>query len=37
VLKNEPYIARARQLDRDLETALINELDAARPSAEAAE
>ncbi len=37
VLKNEAYIARARQLDRDLETALINELDAARPNAEAAE
>ena len=37
VLKNDAYIARARQLDRDLETALINELDAARPHAEAAE
>jgi CPA2 family monovalent cation:H+ antiporter-2 len=28
---NEAYIARARQLDRDLETALIDELDQARP------
>ena len=37
VTKNEPYIARARQLDRDLETSLINELDAARPRTEAAE
>ena len=37
VLKNEAYIARARQLDRDLETSLINELDAARPNREAAE
>ena len=37
VTQNEPYIARARQLDRDLETSLINELDAARPRNEAAE
>ncbi len=37
VTKNEAYIARARQLDRDLETSLINELDAARPRNEAAE
>ena len=37
VLKNEAYIARARQLDRDLETSLINVLDAARPNSEAAE
>ena len=37
VVKNEAYVARARQLDRDLETALINELDAARPNREAAE
>ena len=37
VTSNEPYIARARQLDRDLETSLINELDAARPRTEAAE
>ena len=37
VTQNEAYIARARQLDRDLETSLINELDAARPRNEAAE
>ena len=37
VLKNEAYIARARQLDRDLETSLISVLDAARPNSEAAE
>ena len=37
VLKNEAYIARARQLDRDLETSLINALDAARPNQDAAE
>jgi monovalent cation:H+ antiporter-2, CPA2 family len=37
ITKNEAYIARARQLDRDLETSLINELDAARPRTEAAE
>ena len=37
VVKNEAYIARARQLDRDLETSLINVLDAARPNQEAAE
>ena len=37
VTKNDGYVARARQLDRDLETALINELDAARPAQEAAE
>lgn len=36
-LKNEAYIARAKQLDRDLETALIQELDEARPKVEAAE
>ena len=37
VTQNEAYIARARQLDRDLETSLINALDAARPRTEAAE
>jgi monovalent cation:H+ antiporter-2, CPA2 family len=37
ILKNEAYIARARQLDRDLETSLINELEAVRPRTEAAE
>ena len=37
VLKNEAYIARARQLDRDLETSLITVLDAARPNSDAAE
>jgi monovalent cation:H+ antiporter-2, CPA2 family len=37
ITKNEAYIARARQLDRDLETSLIKELDAARPRTEAAE
>ncbi len=37
VTKNDAYVARARQLDRDLETSLINELDAARPRTEAAE
>ena len=37
VTKNEAYVARARQLDRDLETSLINALDAARPRQEAAE
>ena len=37
VLKNDAYIARARQLERDLETSLINELDAARPNREPAE
>jgi monovalent cation:H+ antiporter-2, CPA2 family len=34
---NEAYVERAKQLDRDLETALIEELDEARPKAEAAE
>jgi CPA2 family monovalent cation:H+ antiporter-2 len=34
---NEAYIERAKQLDRDLETALIEELDEARPKPEAAE
>ena len=34
---NEPYIARAKQLDRDLETALIEDLDEVRPSSAAAE
>ena len=37
VTKNQAYIERARQLDRDLETSLINVLDAARPNSEAAE
>ncbi len=37
IVKNEAYIARARQLDRDLETSLIDALDAARPRTEAAE
>ncbi len=37
VTNNEAYVARARQLDRDLETALIDTLDAARPRNEAAE
>jgi monovalent cation:H+ antiporter-2, CPA2 family len=34
---NEAYVERAKQLDRDLETALIEELDEARPKADAAE
>ncbi|HEX9858811.1 MAG TPA: monovalent cation:proton antiporter-2 (CPA2) family protein [Paracoccaceae bacterium] len=34
---NEAYIARARQLDRDLEIALTDELDEARPKDQAAE
>ena len=34
---NEAYINRAKQLDRDLETALIEELDEARPKVQAAE
>ncbi|MES2667015.1 MAG: cation:proton antiporter [Pseudomonadota bacterium] len=34
---NEAYINRAKQLDRDLETALIEELDEARPKNQAAE
>ncbi|MGB8815325.1 MAG: cation:proton antiporter, partial [Paracoccaceae bacterium] len=34
---NEAYIARARELDRDLQTALNDELDEARPTREAAE
>jgi CPA2 family monovalent cation:H+ antiporter-2 len=33
---NEAYVARARQLDRDLETALIDHLERARPPAPAA-
>jgi monovalent cation:H+ antiporter-2, CPA2 family len=34
---NDAYIARAKQLDRDLETALIEDLDEVRPKATAAE
>lgn len=34
---NEAYVARARQLDRDIETALIEALDDGRPEASAAE
>ncbi len=34
---NEAYVARAKQLDRDLETALIEDLDEVRPKATAAE
>lgn len=34
---NEAYMDRARQLDRDLETALTDDLDAARPKDQAAE
>ncbi len=34
---NDAYVARAKQLDRDLETALIEELDQARPKETAAE
>ncbi len=34
---NDAYVARAKQLDRDLETALIDELDQARPKDTAAE
>lgn len=34
---NDAYVARAKQLDRDLETALIEELDEARDKPEAAE
>ncbi len=37
VSENAAYIERAKQLDRDLETALIAELDAARPKGQAAE
>lgn len=37
VTQNEAYVARARQLDRDLETSLIETLDAARPNSKAAE
>ena len=37
VTKNEAYIARARQLDRDLETSLIEILDETRPGSKAAE
>jgi CPA2 family monovalent cation:H+ antiporter-2 len=37
VHSNEAYVARARQLDRDLETALIDEMDQVRPSDTAAE
>ncbi len=37
VQMNEAYVARARQLDRDLETALIDEMDQARPKETAAE
>ncbi len=32
VHENEAYIARARQLDRDLETALLDDLDETRPA-----
>ena len=35
--QNPEYIARARQLERDLQTALLDELDMARPAATAAE
>ncbi|MDZ4094772.1 MAG: cation:proton antiporter [Paracoccaceae bacterium] len=34
---NDAYIARAKQLDRDLETALLDELDETRPKDQAAE
>ncbi len=34
---NQAYVERARQLDRDLETALIDELEQARPKSAAAE
>jgi monovalent cation:H+ antiporter-2, CPA2 family len=34
---NEAYVARAKQLDRDLETALIEDLDEVRPQSTAAE
>ncbi len=34
---NEAYVTRARQLDRDLETAMLDELDEARPKDVAAE
>lgn len=37
VERNQAYIERAKQLDRDLETAIIADLEAARPSSEAAE
>lgn len=37
VERNKAYIERARQLDRDLETAIIADLDGARPKAEVAE
>ncbi|MDT8856663.1 cation:proton antiporter [Paracoccaceae bacterium Fryx2] len=34
---NDAYVARARQLDRDMETALIDDLDDSRPQTDAAE
>jgi monovalent cation:H+ antiporter-2, CPA2 family len=34
---NEAYVARAKELDRDLQTALFDDLDEVRPKAEAAE
>ncbi|MDP4031274.1 MAG: NAD-binding protein, partial [Pseudorhodobacter sp.] len=34
---NEAYVARARQLDRDLEIALTDDIDAARPKDQAAQ
>ncbi len=37
VQKNEAYVERAKQLDRDLESALIDTLDLARPKDQAAE
>jgi CPA2 family monovalent cation:H+ antiporter-2 len=37
VERNQAYIERARQLDRDLETAIITDMDEARPRTEAAE
>lgn len=37
VEQNPAYIERARQLDRDLETAIITDMDEARPRTEAAE
>jgi monovalent cation:H+ antiporter-2, CPA2 family len=35
--QNKAYVERARQLDRDLETAIITEIDEVRPRTEAAE
>lgn len=37
VERNQAYIDRAKQLDRDLETAIISDLDETRPKTEAAE